>query len=206
MRKGVLVLLYKRVDWTELGNWRLLTLLTTDFEWVLGPGSLAGAYSCVRVNGFLSGAVEQAGGNWENWEARLALVRSRLGVWSRRRLLLMGKVVVFMSVLLPLLLHLAYVFPVPARAKLAQMRAVFRFLWGGRYYLAGFFRHLVALTHVVPQADVNSPAYEAVARFFHQCPPSASRAEALDHRLSLSPGGVFLWGARWSQVGQSVDF
>ncbi|KAJ8362427.1 hypothetical protein AAFF_G00374170 [Aldrovandia affinis] len=69
----------------------------------------------------------------QNWEARLALVRSRLGVWSRRQLSLMGKVVVVRSVLLPLLLHLAYVFPVPARAKLALTRAVFAFLWGGRY-------------------------------------------------------------------------
>ncbi|KAJ8394450.1 hypothetical protein AAFF_G00046610 [Aldrovandia affinis] len=40
----------------------------------------------------------------------------------------MGKVVVVRSVLLPLLLHLAYVFPVPARAKLALTRAVFCFL------------------------------------------------------------------------------
>ncbi|KAJ8361718.1 hypothetical protein AAFF_G00429600 [Aldrovandia affinis] len=69
----------------------------------------------------------------QNWEARLALVRSRLGVWSRRQLSLTGKVVVVRSVLLPLLLHLAYVFPVPARAKLALTRAVFRFLWGGSY-------------------------------------------------------------------------
>ncbi|KAJ8403286.1 hypothetical protein AAFF_G00355030 [Aldrovandia affinis] len=217
MQKGILVLLYKGGDRTELGNWRPLTLLTTDckvlakvatahlrrvmgglVEWVLGPGSLAGTYSCVRVNGFLSGAVEQAGGvrqgcllspllyvlfmepfsglvRWDpgvdgvwllgaagevlkiqwtedigdsgrfavcesglkilgiqeagNWEARLALVRSRLGVWSRRRLSLTGKVVVVRSVLLLLLLHLAYVFPVPARAKLALTRVVFRFLW-----------------------------------------------------------------------------
>ncbi|KAJ8357895.1 hypothetical protein AAFF_G00056530 [Aldrovandia affinis] len=64
----------------------------------------------------------------QNWEARLALVRSRLGVWSRRQL----SVVVVRSVLLPLLLHLAYVFPVLARAKLALTRAVFCFLWGSR--------------------------------------------------------------------------
>ncbi|KAJ8362199.1 hypothetical protein AAFF_G00390680 [Aldrovandia affinis] len=69
----------------------------------------------------------------QNWEARVGLVCSRLGVWSRWRLLLTGKVVVIRSVLLLLLLDLAYVFPVPAHAKLALMRAVFRFLWGGRY-------------------------------------------------------------------------
>ncbi|KAJ8402876.1 hypothetical protein AAFF_G00361900 [Aldrovandia affinis] len=69
----------------------------------------------------------------QNWKARLTLVRSRLGMWSRRQLSLTGKVIVVRSVLLPLLLHLAYVFPVPARAKLALTRAVFRFLWGGRY-------------------------------------------------------------------------
>ncbi|KAJ8355075.1 hypothetical protein AAFF_G00101520 [Aldrovandia affinis] len=261
-------------------------------------------WSCVRVNGFLSGPVGQLGGvrqgcplspllyvlfmepfaelvrrdpgvdgvrlpgagvvlkiqhAAQNWEARLALVRSRLGVWSRRQLSLTGKVVVVRSVLLPLLLHLAYVFPVPARAKLALTRAVFRFLWGGsyeyvsrelmyapvaggrgvprvplkldglyasfaskivleraphkcfflaRFFLAGFFRHLEALTHVVPRADVRSPAYEAVVRFFRQCPPSISRAEALDHRALyqrlagrqvVAPTGVPA-GVRWGRV------
>ena len=68
-----------------------------------------------------------------NWEERLALVRSRLGMWARRRLSLTGRVVVVKAVLLPLLLHLAYVFPVPARVKLALTSAMFRFLWGGRY-------------------------------------------------------------------------
>ncbi|KAJ8414435.1 hypothetical protein AAFF_G00053050 [Aldrovandia affinis] len=46
----------------------------------------------------------------QNWEARLAFVHSRLGVWSCRRLSLMGKVVVVRSVVLPLLLHLPYFF------------------------------------------------------------------------------------------------
>ncbi|KAJ8400186.1 hypothetical protein AAFF_G00398800 [Aldrovandia affinis] len=47
MRKGVLILLYKGGDRTELGNWRPLTLLTTDckvlakvatacLRWVIG--------------------------------------------------------------------------------------------------------------------------------------------------------------------------
>ncbi|KAJ8397772.1 hypothetical protein AAFF_G00434610 [Aldrovandia affinis] len=107
MQKGVLVLLHKGGDRAELGNWRPLTLLTTDYKVlakvatarlrrVMGglyrPGEgfrpvqhgflfgvlgrmgfgprfigwvrtlYAGAYSCVRVNGFLSGAVEQVGG------------------------------------------------------------------------------------------------------------------------------------------------
>ncbi|KAJ8358306.1 hypothetical protein AAFF_G00014690 [Aldrovandia affinis] len=60
-----------------------------------------------------------------NWEARLNLVRTRLGVWTRRQLSLTGRVVVVRSVLLPLLIHLAYVFPVPARTKLALTRLVF---------------------------------------------------------------------------------
>ncbi|KAJ8389217.1 hypothetical protein AAFF_G00122370 [Aldrovandia affinis] len=54
-------------------------------------------------------------------------------VWSRRRLSLTGKVVVVRSMLLPLLLHLAYAFPVPTRDKIALTREVFRFLWCGRY-------------------------------------------------------------------------
>ncbi|KAJ8391034.1 hypothetical protein AAFF_G00096550 [Aldrovandia affinis] len=350
MQKGVLVLLHKGGDRAELGNWRPLTLLTTDYkvlakvatarlrrvmgglvsqdqtcgvpgrscswnlillrdvlDWVdernlplalvsidqekafdrvqhgflfgvlgrmgFGPRFIgwvrtlyAGAYSCVQVNGFLSGAVEQAGGVRQGcplspllyvlfMEPFAELVRRDPGVDGVRlpgaagevlkiqqyvddttlfvsacpvagshpgpdrplgrgtgsRLSLTGKVIVVRSVLLPLLLHLAYVFPVPARAKLALTRAVFRFLWGGRYeyvsrelmyapvagggrgvprvplkldvlyasfasktvleraphkcfflarfYLAGFFRHLVVLSHVAPRADVRSPAY-----------------------------------------------
>ncbi|KAJ8405608.1 hypothetical protein AAFF_G00315880 [Aldrovandia affinis] len=73
------------------------------------------------------------GSGAKNWEAHLALVHSRMGVWSRQRLSLTGKVVVVRSVLLPLLLHLAYVFPVPAHAKIALTRTVFRFFWCGRY-------------------------------------------------------------------------
>ncbi|KAJ8400326.1 hypothetical protein AAFF_G00397090 [Aldrovandia affinis] len=42
----------------------------------------------------------------QSWEACLALVRSRLDVWSCRQLSLTGKVLVVRSVLLPLLLHL----------------------------------------------------------------------------------------------------
>ncbi|KAJ8355177.1 hypothetical protein AAFF_G00088920 [Aldrovandia affinis] len=285
----------------------------------------AGAYSCVRVNGFLSGAVEQAGGVRQGcplspllyvlfMEPFAELVRRDPGVDGVRLPGAAGEVlkiqqyaddttlfvssvrslgrirtltdlfgagtgsrvnmakssVLFCgswtedigdsggSVLLPLLLHLAYVFPVLARAKLALTRAVFHFLWGGRYeyvsrelmyapvagggvsevplklgvlyasfaskmflervphrcfflarfYLAGFFRHLEALTHVVPRADVRSPAYEAVARFFRQCPPSISRAEALDHRALYArlacrqvvvPSGVPA-GVRWDRV------
>ncbi|KAJ8412756.1 hypothetical protein AAFF_G00117070 [Aldrovandia affinis] len=61
-------------------------------------------------------------------------------------------------------------------------RAPHKCFFLARFYLAGFFRHLVVLSHVVPRADVRSPAYKAVARLFRQGPPSISRAEALDHR------------------------
>ncbi|KAJ8409412.1 hypothetical protein AAFF_G00228130 [Aldrovandia affinis] len=130
----------------------------------------------------------------QNWEARLALMRSRLGMWSRRQLLLTGKVVVVRSVLFPLLLHLAYVFPVPAHAKLA-LTTVFHFLW-----------------YKYEQVDVRSPAYEAVARFFRQCPPSVSHAEALDHRALyarlacrqvVSPSGMPV-GVRWGRVSGGI--
>ncbi|KAJ8358476.1 hypothetical protein AAFF_G00436960 [Aldrovandia affinis] len=158
-----------------------------------------------------------------NWEARLNLVRTRLGVWTRRQLSLTGRVVVVRSVLLPLLIHLAYVFPVPARTKLALTRLVFRFLWGGRifleraphgcyyfarFYLAGFFRHLVALSHVVPRSESPSPGYESVIRFLRQCPLPVTREEATDHRALyarlasrqvVTPSGVPA-GVVWSRV------
>ncbi|KAJ8361844.1 hypothetical protein AAFF_G00417310 [Aldrovandia affinis] len=195
-----------------------------------------------------------------NWEARLNLVRTRLGVWTRRQLSLTGRVVVVRSVLLPLLIHLAYVFPVPARTKLALTRLVFRFLWGGgyeyvtreqmympvsgggpgvpriplkldvlhvcfasriflervphrcyyfaRFYLAGFFRHLVALSHVVPRSETPSPVYGTAIRFLRQCPSPVTREEATDHRALyarlasrqvVTPSGVPA-GVVWSRV------
>ncbi|KAJ8358246.1 hypothetical protein AAFF_G00020010 [Aldrovandia affinis] len=194
-----------------------------------------------------------------NWEARLNLVRTRLGVWTRRQLSLTGRVVVVRSVLMPLLIHLAYVFPVPARTKLALTRLVFRFLWGGRYeyvtrelmympvsggggvpriplkldvlhacfvsrvfleraphgcyyfarfYLAGYFRHLVALSHVVPRSETPSPVYRLVMRFLRQCPSPVTREEATDHRALyarlasrqvVTPSGVPA-GVVWSRV------
>ncbi|KAJ8358256.1 hypothetical protein AAFF_G00020110 [Aldrovandia affinis] len=194
-----------------------------------------------------------------NWEARLNLVRTRLGVWTRRQLSLTGRVVVVRSVLLPLLIHLAYVFPVPARTKLTLTRLVFRVLWGGRYeyvsrelmympvsggggvpriplkldvlhacfasrifleraphgcyyfarfYLAGFFRHLVALSHVVPRSESPSPGYESVIRFLRQCPLPVTREDATDHRALyarlasrqvVTPSGVPA-GVVWSRV------
>ncbi|KAJ8361958.1 hypothetical protein AAFF_G00409130 [Aldrovandia affinis] len=161
---------------------------------------------------------------------------------------------------MPLLIHLAYVFPVPARTKLALTRLVFRFLWGGRYeyvsreqmympvsgggrgvpriplkldvlhacfvsrvfleraphrcyyfarfYLAGFFRHLVALSHVVPRSETPSPVYRSVMRFLRQCPSPVTREEATDHRALyarlasrqvVTPSGVPA-GVVWSRV------
>ena len=68
-----------------------------------------------------------------NWEVRLTVVRACLGRWASRRMSLSGRVMAVRVVLLPLLLHLGYVFPAPAAVKLALTRAVFRFLWGGSY-------------------------------------------------------------------------
>ncbi|KAJ8355136.1 hypothetical protein AAFF_G00091360 [Aldrovandia affinis] len=128
-----------------------------------------------------------------NWEARLNLVRTRLGVWTRRQLSLTGRVVVVRSVLMPLLIHLAYVFPVPARTKLALTRLVFRFLWGGRY------------EYVTREP---SPVYRSVMRFLRQCPSPVTREEATDHRALyarlasrqvVTPSGVPA-GVVWSRV------
>lgn len=69
----------------------------------------------------------------KNWEAKLAVVRQCLGRWAQRRASLTAKVLAVKVVLLSLLLHLGYLFPVSARVKLALTRAVFGFLWGGGY-------------------------------------------------------------------------
>ncbi|KAJ8358049.1 hypothetical protein AAFF_G00040970 [Aldrovandia affinis] len=77
-----------------------------------------------------------------------------------------------------------------------------------RFYLAGFFRHLVALSHVVPRSETPSPGYRSVLRFLRQCPSPVTREEATDHRALyarlasrqvVTPSGVPA-GVVWSRV------
>ncbi|KAJ8393285.1 hypothetical protein AAFF_G00061860 [Aldrovandia affinis] len=95
-----------------------------------------------------------------------------------------------------------------ARAKIFLERALHRCYYFTRFYLAAFFRHLVALSHVVPRSETPSPGYRVVIRFLRQCPSPITREEATDHRalyarlasrqvvtLSGVPAGVV-----WSRV------
>ncbi|KAJ8416267.1 hypothetical protein AAFF_G00382890 [Aldrovandia affinis] len=136
----------------------------------------------------------------QNWEARLALVRVRetgADVHSGGG---GGGVPT-----VPLKLDVLYA---SFASRVFLERAPHKCFFLARYYLVGFFMHLVALKHVVAQADVRSLAYETVARFFRQCPPSVLRAEALDHRALyarlacrqvVSPSGVPV-RVRWGRV------
>ncbi|KAJ8394212.1 hypothetical protein AAFF_G00047950 [Aldrovandia affinis] len=76
------------------------------------------------------------------------------------------------------------------------------------FYLAGFFRHLVALSHVVPHSETPSPGYRVAIRFVRQCPSPVTREEATDHRALyarlasrqvVTPSGVPA-GVVWSRV------
>uniref|UniRef100_W5LWT1 Reverse transcriptase domain-containing protein n=1 Tax=Lepisosteus oculatus TaxID=7918 RepID=W5LWT1_LEPOC len=68
-----------------------------------------------------------------NWENKLSKVKQKLGLWQSRPLTYVGKVLVVKVDVLPLLLHLAGVFPLPPRFRKDLVRAIFRFIWGGGY-------------------------------------------------------------------------
>ncbi|KAJ8355282.1 hypothetical protein AAFF_G00076260 [Aldrovandia affinis] len=76
-----------------------------------------------------------------------------------------------------------------------------------RFYLAGFFRHLVALSHVVPRSETPSPGYRSVLRFLRQCPSPVTRERPLTtgpvRQAGVSagrdPSGVPA-GVVWSRV------
>ena len=70
-----------------------------------------------------------------NWETKLGKVLKKLNMWKLRRLSMSGKVLVIKSDLLPTLLHMAYVFPMPALVWLKLQKALFNFIWGGYEYI-----------------------------------------------------------------------
>lgn len=70
-----------------------------------------------------------------NWEIRLGKVLTKLNIWKLRKLSLSGKVLVIKSDILPTLLHVAYVFPMPALIGFKLQKALFNFMWGGYEYV-----------------------------------------------------------------------
>lgn len=48
-----------------------------------------------------------------NWGKILKKMRIKLGLWNKRKLTILGKVLVIKADILPGLLHLAYIFPIP---------------------------------------------------------------------------------------------
>uniref|UniRef100_W5LWH6 Reverse transcriptase domain-containing protein n=1 Tax=Lepisosteus oculatus TaxID=7918 RepID=W5LWH6_LEPOC len=67
-----------------------------------------------------------------NWEERLVKVKQKLGLWQKRSLTLLGKTLVIKVDVMPLLFHLAVVYPMPARMR-KMTRTVFSFIWGQKY-------------------------------------------------------------------------
>ncbi|KAJ8391019.1 hypothetical protein AAFF_G00097970 [Aldrovandia affinis] len=81
------------------------------------------------------------------------------GVRVREMELMYAPVVGGWGVQVPLKLDVLYASFV---SKVFLERVLHKCFFLARYYLAGFFRHLVVLTHVVPRAAVRSPAYEVI--------------------------------------------
>ena len=70
-----------------------------------------------------------------NWETKLGKVQKKLNMWKLRRLSISGKILVIKSDLLPTLLHVAYIFPMPALVCLKLQKSLFQFIWGGYEYI-----------------------------------------------------------------------
>ena len=71
----------------------------------------------------------------QNWGKRLTGVKTKLSIWSTRRLTVSGKVMVLRADILPGLIYLSYIYQLPVRLRRELVRAVFRFLWGGYEYV-----------------------------------------------------------------------
>ena len=99
-----------------------------------GLGGLQVCEGPVRVLGvdFTGDVREDA---LQNWGKRLTGVKTKLSVWSTRRLTVSGKVMVLRADILPGLIYLAYIYQLPVRLRRELVRAVFRFLWGGYEYV-----------------------------------------------------------------------
>lgn len=69
----------------------------------------------------------------KNWEEKIEKAKNRLNRWKCRYLSISGKVMVIKADMLPSLIYLANVYPIPVRCKIKLTRAVFSFIWGGRY-------------------------------------------------------------------------
>lgn len=68
-----------------------------------------------------------------NWEEKIEKGIVRMNRWRCRRPTLTGKIMIIKADILPALVYLVKVFPIPVRSKLKLTRAVFSFIWGGKY-------------------------------------------------------------------------
>lgn len=66
-----------------------------------------------------------------NWDLKIAKILKKLGMWSKRKLTITGKVLAVKADILPALLHLAYVFPMPQTHRKVLTRGIFKLILGG---------------------------------------------------------------------------
>nr|XP_055049577.1 LINE-1 retrotransposable element ORF2 protein [Misgurnus anguillicaudatus] len=76
---------------------------------------------------------DKEGGGRGNWTDLLGKVRKRLGFWGLRQLTIEGKILIFKSVILPLILLVCSVFSPPRSFLVELERAVFYFVWGSKW-------------------------------------------------------------------------
>lgn len=65
-----------------------------------------------------------------NWSLKMVKVTKKLGMWSKRKLTITGKVLAVKADILPALLHLTYVFPMPQTHRKLLTGEIFKFIWG----------------------------------------------------------------------------
>nr|BAC82621.1 pol-like protein [Danio rerio] len=76
---------------------------------------------------------DKEGGGGQNWNDILTKVNQKLGFWGLQKLTMEGKILIFKSVILPLILLVSSVFSPPRRFIRKLERAVFYFLWGSKW-------------------------------------------------------------------------
>ncbi len=119
--------LYLNMNKTEgiwIGNWKYKRKIIGDIHWHTGVGSRLKILGVVFCNN------DSAGNVLENWETRIDKIQKLVDVWGKRKLSMLGRVIIVKSLMLSKLTHLLSVLMMPEVLRKQVNSIVFKFVWG----------------------------------------------------------------------------
>ena len=93
------------------------------------PANIEWRDTCMRINGIMVGNSNAIA---SNWSLKMDKLKYRIGLWEKRFLTLLGKVLVINTLLYPVFYYLAPIFPVPGSVVREVDTCVFKFLWSNK--------------------------------------------------------------------------